>query len=156
LILLVSDCAPGSTATVDLIHDGNPKTVTVMLAENTEAETGGNDENNSSAGNSTTDALDGVTVDDLSHDARDQLKIPDKVKGALVTNVDADSNSAEAGLQKGDVIVEINHQPVTDSDSAVKLCKEAKSDQILLKIWRREGNFAGMRWLGVDNTKKEK
>jgi serine protease Do len=156
LILLVSDCAPGSTATVDLIHDGNPKTVTVMLAENTEAETGGNDENNSSAGNSTTDALDGVTVDDLSHDARDQLKIPDKVKGALVTNVDADSNSAEAGLQKGDVIVEINHQPVTDSDGAVKLCKEAKSDQILLKIWRREGNFAGMRWLGVDNTKKEK
>jgi serine protease Do len=155
LVLLVSDCAPGSKATVDLIRNGHPKTITVTLAENTEAGMGANNDNSSDSDNSKADALDGVTVGDLDHDAREQLKIPDEVKGALVTDVDADSNSAEAGLQKGDVIVEINHHPVTDSDSAVKLCKEAKGDQILLKIWRREGNLAGTRWLGVDNTKKK-
>ena len=160
LILLVSDCAPGTPATVKFVRDVNnhlvTKTITVTLAENKEAEMGSNNDNGSDSDNSKTDALDGVTVGDLDHDARGQLKIPDDVKGALVTDVDADSNSAEVGLQKGDVIVEINHQPVTDSDSAIKLCKEAKGDQILLKIWRREGNFSGMDWISVDNTKKEK
>ena len=51
-----------------------------------------------------------------------------------------DSNSADAGLQKGDVIVEINRQPVTDSDQRDRsFARHAKGDQILLKIWRRNG-----------------
>jgi hypothetical protein len=44
---------------------------------------------------------------------------------------------------------------VTDSNSAVKLCKQAKGDQILVKVWRRNGDMAGTRFLSVDNTKKE-
>jgi hypothetical protein len=51
--------------------------------------------------------------------------------------------------------VEINHQPVNNADDAVKLCKQAKDDQILLKVWHRSGNLSGTRYLGVDNTKKE-
>ena len=83
------------------------------------------------------------------------MKIPDEIKGALVTDVDPDSNSAEAGLKQGDVIVEINRQPVNNAGDAVKLCKQAKGDQILLKVWRRDGNLSGTRYLSVDNTKKE-
>jgi len=91
----------------------------------------------------------------LDHDTRQELKIPDSVQGAIVTDVDQDSNSADAGLQKGDVIVDINRQPVSDADTAVKLCKQAKGDQILVKIWRRNGDMAGTRYLSVDNTKKK-
>ena len=118
---------------------------------------GGNSDgqNNSDSDTSTSDALDGVTVADLDRDVRQELKIPDSVQGAIVTDVAQDSNSAEAGLLKGDVIEQINRQPVTDSDSAVKLCKEAKGDQILVKVWRRNGDMAGTRFLSVDNTKKE-
>jgi serine protease Do len=156
LVLQVSDCAPGSKATVELIHDGHSKTITVTLAENKQWANNENNQNGSDNDNSKTDALDGVTVGDLDADARAQLKIPDDVKGALVTDVDPDSNSADAGLQKGDVIVEINHQPVADSDSAINLCNKAKGGQILLKIWRREENVAGTSWIAVDNTKKER
>ena len=39
---------------------------------------------------------------------------------------------------------------------AVRLGRQAKGSQILLKIWRREGDFAGTRFLSVDNTKKGK
>ena len=70
--------------------------------------------------------------------------------------LDRDSNSAEAGLQTGDLIVEINRQPVRNAEDAVRLGRQATGGQILLKIWRRESNFAGTRFLGVDNTKKGK
>ena len=156
LQLAVSDCEPGSTATLKVIRDGVQKNLTVTLAplpgENGDSSSG---QNGSDADNSKTDALDGVTVDNLDHDARQELKIPDSVQGAIVTDVDQDSNSADAGLQKGDVIVEINRHPVTDADSAINLCKQAKSDRILLKIWRRNGDQAGTSYLSVDNTKRD-
>jgi len=156
LQLAVSQCEPGSSATVKLIRDGVEKNISVTLAalpaspgDNSDEQTG------SDSDNSTTDALDGVTVADLDRDVRQELKIPDSVQGAIVTDVAQDSNSADAGLQKGDVIVQINRQPVNDSDSAVKLCKQAKGDQILVKVWRRNGDMAGTRFLSVDNTKKD-
>jgi serine protease Do len=156
LQLAVSQCEPGSPATVKLIHDGLQKNLTVTLAELPNQ--GGSDadnQNGSDTDSSKTDALDGVTVADLDHDTRQQLNIPDNMQGVIVSDVDQDSNSAEAGLQKGDVIVEINRQPVKDADSAVNLCKQAKGDQILLKIWRRNGDLGGTRFLSVDNTKKD-
>ena len=104
---------------------------------------------------SNTDALDGVTVSDLDQQSRQELKIPDAVHGVLVTDVRPDSNSAEAGLKQGDVIVEINRQPVGNTDDAVKLCKQAKGDQILLRVWHRSDYLSGTRYLAVDNTRKD-
>ena len=112
-----------------------------------------NESNNSNPDNAKTGVLDGVTVSDLNSQAREQMKIPDEIKGALVTDVDQDSNSAEAGLKQGDVIVEINRQPVGNADDAVKLCKQAKGDQILLRVWHRGDYLSGTRYLTVDNMK---
>jgi serine protease Do len=156
LQLTVSESSPGSAATVKLIRNGVPKTLNVTLGE-LPGQTANNsgEQNGSGTGVSTTDALDGVTVADLDRDARQELQIPSYVQGALVDAVEPDSNAANAGLQKGDVIVEINRQPVSDADSAVKLCTAAKGDQILLKIWRRTGDRSGTHYLSVDNTKKD-
>jgi len=54
----------------------------------------------------------------LDSRGRRQAEIPNTVKGALVTNVDPESNAAEAGLKAGDVILEINRQPVRSSDES--------------------------------------
>jgi len=156
LTLAVSQCEPGSSATVKLVRDGVQKDFTVALGElPSQRGAGMNGSGGSDSDVSRTDALDGVTVQDLDRETRQELKIPDSVEGAMVTDVDQNSNSAEAGLQRGDVIVQINRQQVTDADSAVKLGDQSKSDQILLKIWRRNGNFSGMTYLTVDNTKKK-
>jgi serine protease Do len=157
LMLAVSECAPGTAATVKLLHNGQPRTVTVTLGElPADAMENQSEQNNSNSdNNSTADALDGVTVADLDQQIREELRIPAGINGAIVTGVDQDSNSAEAGLQRADVIVEINRQPVSDADDAVKLCTGAKSDQILLKIWRRDGDLAITRYLSVDNTKTD-
>jgi serine protease Do len=156
LQLAVSQSEPGTPATVKLIRDGTQKDFTVALTELPgQNGAGSDDQTGSDSNNSKTDALDGVTVDNLDQDVRQQLGIPASVQGAIVSDVDQDSNSAAAGLQKGDVILQINRQPVTAADSAIKLCTTAKGDQILLKIWRRNGDVGGTLYLSVDNTKKD-
>ncbi|MGA9451497.1 MAG: DegQ family serine endoprotease [Verrucomicrobiia bacterium] len=157
LRLMVSDLAPGTKVNVKLIHDGHEKTVTLALAE-LPGQTGenGNGQSGSGSAISKTDALDGVTVADLDQDARQELQLPDNIQGVVVTDVDPDSNSADAGLQRSDVIVEINHHPITNTDRAVELCKQARGNQILLKIWRRGDGLAGTLYLSVDNTPKVK
>ena len=100
-----------------------------------------------------TDALNGVSVGDLDSDTRSELQIPDDVQGVIVTDIDQDSHAAEVGLQKGDVIVSIDHHPVASADDAVKLCNNAKGNYILLKVWRKEGEIAGTRYISVDNSK---
>lgn len=154
LTLMVSECAPGTKTTVTIYRKGEAKTLGVELGE-LPGENAPSNNGQMSSNSTNTDALDGVTVQDLDSDARQQLQIPDDIKGALVINVDEDSNAGDAGLQKNDVIMEIDQQPVNDAEDAVHLAEKAKGDQILLKIWRREGNFAATSYLSVDNTKRK-
>ena len=92
---------------------------------------------------------------DLDAQARSEAGVPSNVRGALVTNVDQNSNAAEAQLRAGDVIVEINRQPVHNADEAVALSEKVKGDRILLRIWRGGEGRGGMLWLSVDNTKRK-
>ncbi|MGA2787216.1 MAG: PDZ domain-containing protein, partial [Verrucomicrobiota bacterium] len=131
-------------------------TVTLTESPNDVAQENNSPNTGSNPGKSIADALDGVEVANLEPPVREQLNVPNNVQGALVYVVDRDSNSAEAGLQVGDLIVEINRQPVRNAEDAFRLGRQAKGSQILLKIWRREGDFAGTRFLSVDNTKKGK
>ena len=71
-----------------------------------------------------------------------------------MTGVGPESNSADAGLQQGDVIVEVGHHPVKNAQDAVKFCTQAKETRLLLRVWRRTGDFAGLTYLSVDNTTK--
>ena len=158
--LAVSECAPGSSAALKLLHNGESKTVTVTLTElrNEGAPTDNSRSNNTntSPGKSKADALDGVAVANLEQSVREQLDVPNNVQGALVYELDRNSNSAEAGLQIGDLIVEINRLPVRNAEDAFRLGRQAKGNQILLKVWHRDGAMAGTRFLSVDNTSKGK
>jgi S1-C subfamily serine protease len=160
LRLAISQNAPGAKVTMKVLR-GEPghklaeKTVTATLGTlHPEDLASGNrqmgpaEEENTSA----QDALDGVEVTDVDSSARRQLNLPTSVSGALVTSVEPDSNSAEAGLHQGDVILEIDRHPVRNADDAVELAKQAKDKRVGLRIWREGGSLL----LSVDNSKKER
>jgi serine protease Do len=147
LLLAVADCSPGAKANLKYLRNGESHPANVTLAERP-----GEIAQNAPQENQT-DALDGVTVADIDSDTRSQLQIPDDIQGAIVTDVTPDSHSADAGLQKGDVIIAVDHHSVSDADQVVKLCNGAKGKYILLKVWRKQGDTGGSSYISVDNTK---
>ena len=87
-------------------------------------------------------------MEDLNYRARQQFHVPDEIKGALVTDVNADSASARAGLQEGDVILSLDRKPVKNAEEAVKLSEKIKGQKVTVRLWR-DGSS---RYIVVDET----
>jgi serine protease Do len=161
LQLLVTQTPPHTKVTLQVLRSEvgqKPieKILTANLGELPEAAMRGDGERAPGGhGQSKMDSLDGVGVDDLDAKIRGQLDIPASVHGALVTSVDPDSNSAQAGLREGDVILEIDRHPVHNAEDAVALSGQAKGENVLLRVWSSgdNGGPAGTRYLTVDNRK---
>ena len=86
-----------------------------------------------------------IHVGELTQEMAGQLDLPANVQGVLVTGVDPDSGVAE--LQKGDVIEEINQQPVTSvSDyNEIAAAVDPSQPQVLSVCRHRARSFLVLR-----------
>ena len=86
-----------------------------------------------------------IHVDELTPEKARQLDLPPNAKGVLVTDVDPDSGLAE--LQKGDVIEEINQQPVTSVSDYNKVAAslDPNQPQVLSVCRHRARSFLVLR-----------
>jgi serine protease Do len=66
-----------------------------------------------------------ISKDPITKDMAQALGLPN-TSGALVSLVSEDRPAAKAGVKRGDVIVEYNGRPVTDSDSLVAMVVATK------------------------------
>src|SRR5213592_2406328 len=80
----------------------------------------------------------GMKIRTLTIELRKQQKLPEDVKGALVTAVTAGSPAQEKGIVAGDVIVEAAGKPV-DTQETVAKSIAAASECITLKVVNRKG-----------------
>ena len=128
----ITALAPGSKINLDVMRDGKSEHITATAAERP-----GSGKSEIVASNDDEGVLNGVGVGDIDREARQQADIPVRIKGAVITNVDPESAAARAGLHTGDVIIEINHQPVRSAQDAVDLSAKAESKKTLLKLWSR-------------------
>ena len=67
--------------------------------------------------------------------ARRQFNLAERVRGALITDIDTASPAAKAGLQIGDILLEINHQVVDGPEHALELSRRIKQQRVLLRVW---------------------
>ena len=79
----------------------------------------------------------GMSVQDLSGDLAQQLGL-DEAKGVVVTEVDPNGPASEAGIRRGDVILEVGRQEVKDAQTLQKALE--KSDERALLLVRRGEN----------------
>ena len=155
LRLMVSQAAPQSKVAVKVMRNGREKTLTVTLGVQPPELGGETPADSGSRADSKAEQLEGVAVMDLDSQARQHYDIPARVKGALVSKVDPDSKAAEAGLHEGDVIVELNRQPVTNAEQAVELTNKAKGDRLWLRVFSQENGLGTTRYVPVEAAKKK-
>jgi serine protease Do len=136
--LQVSQTAPGTSAPLKFLRDGKEQQLTIKLAELPGE--GGLAKAGNQRGSGGDELLDGITVDDLDNRTRRQFGIPNAIDGAVVTEVDPASAAARAGLQPGDVIMEINRRPVATADEAVEMSRGLAGGRVLLRVFGRGGS----------------
>jgi serine protease Do len=85
-------------------------------------------------------SLQGVTVENLTPEATQELKLPATTKGVVVDQVNPSSRAADAGLQPGDVIQEVNRQPVTSVKDYNQAVYASKKDDPVLLLVDRDGD----------------
>jgi serine protease Do len=132
----VAETAPGSKVPLVVNRNGEVKNFDVTLKSLPENRTAKAPEKSDKH----EEALAGVGVADLDQSIRRELNIPADVEGAVVTEVSPDSAAYEAGLRNGDVITEINHQPVRNAQDAIADTTKPAGDQTLVKGWSKGGS----------------
>jgi serine protease Do len=118
---MVMATKPGTTVPIRVRRGTNEQTLSVTVDElDLEAEsqqTRNRDDNTNEPQNEATAGF-GMSLSNITADVARRLRLQDNTRGALVVDVDASSPAARAGLQPGDVIIDVNRQPVTNSAEA--------------------------------------
>jgi serine protease Do len=126
---------PGDTIQLDVVRDGKSTAIPVTL------ETMGGAAAGSGANGERGKGRWGLSLGDLNQGDRDQLQIPSDVHGAVVEDVQPGSPADNAGLQRGDVITEVNrHSEQSSTDVAHALANVAKNQDALVLVWSSGGS----------------
>src|SRR5215217_309582 len=125
LRLMIGSMAPGAKVQVEINREGQNKNVNVDLGEMPAgvAAEGAEASPEESAQPEKTTVFGGVAVADITDDIRTALNLSKDIKGAVIADIDADSPAAKGGLREGDVIQEVNKQPVKTAKDLVAISK---------------------------------
>ena len=135
LQVAVSEDRPGTKIALGVIRDGKLTTVNLTVGEfhgknDVESADGdGGPQNNGKLG---------ISVGDLTADARQQIHAPEQLHGVVVQQVRPNSPADDAGLQAGDVIVEIDRKPAASASQFVsEIHNSPAGKDLLLLVWSR-------------------
>jgi serine protease Do len=139
---LVSEIAsrkPGTKVTVGLIRNGKKQDAALTVADRAKlyASRLGDEEENSDEEGPKESKL-GLTVRPVTQDMADRLDIP-AGKGVIVQEVKSGSFAEDIGVSRGDVILEVNKQPVNNEDQFTKAASALKSGQDVVFLVRQRG-----------------
>ncbi len=126
---IVAENDVGAEVPVIFWRDGKEHTANVIIGELEKAEEAGltGSTLKSDGGGTKVEKL-GLTLKAISQELRAEYNIGPTVKGVLISNVEKMSEALDKGLKRGDVIVEVNQQPVTDPSSIVETIDKAKAN----------------------------
>src|SRR6202050_1035641 len=126
---------PGDTIQLEVVRDGETINVSVTL------EAMGAAKGDATAATEHGKGRWGLSLGELEQGVRDQLQVPTDVHGAVVEDVQPGSPADNAGLQKGDVITEVNRHSQQSADEVAKaLSNVPKGQDALVLVWSNGGN----------------
>jgi serine protease Do len=136
LPLMVAGTPVGRTVPLTVVREGKEITLTVKIGELTE------DKGAQPPGKEETEESDfGLSLEDITPERQKALGIDDTA-GVIVADVAKGSAAEEAGIESGDIIKEINRQPVKNlAEYRAALTKARKGAAVLLLVKRGAATF---------------
>lgn len=131
---LVTRTSAGTVVPLKVIRDGHGREMTVRIGEQPDETKVARVERDE-----TDHALSGLAVEDLDQATSKELGLNGK-RGVVVTRVAPDSEAEKAGLMPGDVIREINRQPIKSVKDFEKVSSDVKKGGTVLILVNRRGN----------------
>jgi serine protease Do len=125
---LVARTAVGKTVPLTVIRDKATKTLTVTVGELKDEET---------SEQGAQEEKFGLTVQPLTPEIAESLGLSGDVKGVVVAAVESGSAADDAGLRRGDVILEVNREPVKDVAGYRKALKGIEKGKSVLFLVKR-------------------
>jgi serine protease Do len=126
---------PGDTIQLEVMRDGKTTSVPVTLEAMGAATAGAGSGSEHGKGRW------GLSLGDLNQGDRDQIQLPASVHGAVVEDVQPGSPADNAGLQRGDVILEVNrHSEQSAAETAKALSSIPKGEDALVLVWSNGGS----------------
>ncbi len=127
LAMTISLLPPGTPVNLKVLRDGTERDVSAHLEEMpAETAKAANQPDDSQ------DGMDGVSVEDVSARNARRFGLSPDTPGVVVTAVDPASQAAVNGLRPGDVIQEVNRQPVHNTAEFENALKHSTSGTLLL------------------------
>ena len=142
---LVARTVVGKDAEVKILREGKEQTLTVKVAERPSDELLAKREPAPSKEPGETikppdNVLASLRVQALDNAIMSQLNIPAKTTGVVVSSVEPGGPAEAAGIQRGDVIQEVNHEAVKNLDDYEKAAHKIKKDELAVLLLSRQGN----------------
>lgn len=142
---LVARTMVGKDAQVKILRDGKEQTLAVKVAERPTDEMLAKKEPSAPKEQPETaklpdNVLASLRVQGLDAATMSQFNIPAKMTGVVVTSVENGGAAEAAGLQRGDVIQEVNHEVVKTLDDYQKASRKLKKDELAVLLLSRQGN----------------
>jgi serine protease Do len=139
LVAEISSLKPGSTAKVGYIRGGKESSVEVTIADRAKlfANRLGGEQEQGEEGQPQESKF-GIVVRSITPDIANRYQLPSS-KGVLVQDVKPDGFGDTAGLGRGDVILEINKQPVNNEEDFRRIESQVKSGQDVVFLVRPRG-----------------
>jgi serine protease Do len=141
---LVARTSVGKEADIKILRDGKEQSLKIKVAERPSDEVLAKREPAPSGPTETVKPPDNVLaslrVQTLDAAMMSQLNLPAKTTGVVVSSVESGSSAESAGLQRGDVIQEINHEVVKSLEDYQKASAKVKKDEMVVLLLSRQGN----------------
>jgi serine protease Do len=139
---LVAATREGETVPVEVIREGEARTLSVTIGALEPMQTAALDDR---PGEGDAAAKLGATLAPLTAETRRQLGLDNNVEGAVVTSLQPGGNATEAGLRVGDVILRIGEAQIGSPRDAVRALEAADGQTVLIQIARGEARlFVGV------------
>jgi serine protease Do len=142
LVQMVSAAQPGTTMDLKVLRDGKTVSVPVRIGDRAAiiADNGSGKESPDSGegeGQATHARL-GVNIQNLTASDREQMGL--KAGGVVIASVEPGSFAEDIGLQKGDVLVEINRHRVATAADVRNMMQSAKPGEAMaFRVMRNTG-----------------